>query len=1285
MPDFDPNEYLKKQSQSKGFDPNKYLEENTIEKKNSVQPVLPTGTQPSKRGFEPFLPQVPTKAPSVLLSNEQKQQREKERIGERFETTLLNVPTEFGKVGQFMRSAKKVKDTLPQVPTMKPDTGGMVVIPQGEKIGDSLRKGDTFQDVITDKFTNKKTALQKQIESAQEAFRTAQGEDVYGEIQDAQQLDYMSPERVEVERERKGNYVKFLYNQFLDGTGSAVSGIVDAALAIDRGMPMASPLSKSGLILDYYRKNYAKGVKNFLKDNIGAEVDKGLEAKYNEGMLTGAIGGLASSAPAMLTGGMTKGLSMVAQMYDGAIQSIESRPDADQWDNDTKTLFAGTLGLIQGQLEKYGLDKVLKGGELTNVIFKKILKSAEGKNITGNILENLIDESVKGVARVFAKGGVRAVDGFASEFYTGAGQEASAIGIESLFDKVTGKPIFDTSNKTNWIGFVDRIAKAGFQEGIGGFVLGGGVGMLSGASKKKIKEGQTVINEIDKQLDNPDTLPEVKEVLIQRKADSQANIDDIVDEEADKQSKMNSEDFAKSQELSKQVEKIDLALQDPNTGESVKAGLESQKKAIESEIDEILKNVPAIAKPTFDTEESLTEQIRAAEKEFNETGDSAEYQLKINDLNTRLENLVPAPEDAEIGKQRADRIAEIESILSNDDATFAETGSRPLLKEARVELKAELEKLRQEQGVKKEIKPKEDSNSALRDVDSTSKALEGKNTGLIEVQLLGVIAGNLVTGKSSEQTIAEEYHKAKVDGTNPELVKAVEDLLTPKPQEDAVQVETAGQVPVQPEAPVSEEVEQGKPEAEPKVVTEEGVKAEEVVSGAREDLKKPAIEVKNNAKDSVKGTKVSDENEEPIVVYHGTQRKFDTFELPSYFGNARYSTQGGAEMGMRGKGIFFSSNKDAAKSYSVLDKRKKSYVMEAYLDIKNPYIIDAKGKAWTGIIADEYKEGLQNKNYDGVIVKNVIDAANNEKLLGNVYAVKDPSQIKIIKEQPPAQEVEQLRAKEQAELKAAIPNADQYLTDGKVDEKKLTDPKDKKAFKKIYDKYNEIISPLLLEVALEDVNKARSVKYWMEPEFGAETNKYPQTGKPNSFIKREQSGTIMGGGKWASDDIVAYDKNGKIVGSISIEKEGEEKGAFKIVVREDAKRQGWGKKILDEAEKQGIDIVGNIKKNSFTQNGRNLVRNWLEGKKEAKAQEAPAKAEPKLKPRVETRIKFAKAIELFNDISATKGGAKKSRLASDRRRLMEQNPSIKYIDDNWRKISKQLEDKGLLKKEGNCP
>jgi hypothetical protein len=64
-------------------------------------------------------------------------------------------------------------------------------------------------------------------------------------------------------------------------------------------------------------------------------------------------------------------------------------------------------------------------------------------------------------------------------------------------------------------------------------------------------------------------------------------------------------------------------------------------------------------------------------------------------------------------------------------------------------------------------------------------------------------------------------------------------------------------------------------------------------------------------------------------------------------------------------------------------------------------------------------------------------------------------------EQTPAQEVKRLRAKEQAELKAAIPNADQYLTDGKVDRAKITDAKDLKKFDEIYDKYDKLITPLL--------------------------------------------------------------------------------------------------------------------------------------------------------------------------------------------------------------------------------
>jgi hypothetical protein len=710
--------------------------------------------------------------------------------------------------------------------------------------------------------------------------------------------------------------------------------------------------------------------------------------------------------------------------------------------------------------------------------------------------------------------------------------------------------------------------------------------LVSPKNKTKASELEQQKNQSLQDLANENIPIEAKNAILDVLENTNEQIDDLVNIDRKEVEQLNESQAGRVGEINEKIENIDLAINDANISESTKTILEKQKQELDSELDAIIA-APEIklAKPTFDTEESLTEEIRAAEKEFNETGDSAEYELKINDLNTRLENLVPAPEQQvetpteetsttdlfkidgqdkfyhASPKKREGRLKEGTApqfgkgvyFSTNRDLVIDEFGNE--VTEVQIKSKKPLfTDSKQESEVKDLAAKKWNEENLTYDTENEMYVdKDGNEVVPVEASDLGERLP-VSYYSSAAKELGYDVIVDKGSSSYDNEIVVIDESIIIYPQEDAVQVETTGQVPVQPEAPVSEEVEQGKPEAKPKVVTEEGVKAEEVVSGAREDLKKPAIEVKNNAKDSVKGTKVSDENEEPIVVYHGTQRKFDTFELPSYFGNARYSTQGGAEMGMRGKGIFFSSNKDAAKSYSVLDKRKKSYVMEAYLDIKNPYIIDAKGKAWTGIIADEYKEGLQNKNYDGVIVKNVIDAANNEKLLGNVYAVKDPSQIKIIKEQTPAQKVEQLRAKEQVELKAAIPNADQYLTDGKVDRTKITDAKELKKFDKIYDKYDKLITPLL-------------------------------------------------------------------------------------------------------------------------------------PKKEAPApkQEAPAKAEPKLKPRVETRIKFAKAIELFNDISATKGGAKKRTLSAKRKLFLEQNPSIKYIDDNWRKISKQLEDKGLLKKEGNCP
>ena len=64
---------------------------------------------------------------------------------------------------------------------------------------------------------------------------------------------------------------------------------------------------------------------------------------------------------------------------------------------------------------------------------------------------------------------------------------------------------------------------------------------------------------------------------------------------------------------------------------------------------------------------------------------------------------------------------------------------------------------------------------------------------------------------------------------------------------------------------------------------------------------------------------------------------------------------------------------------------------------------------------------------------------------------------------------------------------------------------------------------------------------------------------------------------------------------------------------------------------------------------------------------------------------FKKSQELFDKISDAAGGSKKRSIAEERRKFMDDNPDIKYIDDNMAYIYKQIEDNNLGKKEGNCP
>nr|DAI59741.1 MAG TPA: hypothetical protein [Caudoviricetes sp.] len=129
-------------------------------------------------------------------------------------------------------------------------------------------------------------------------------------------------------------------------------------------------------------------------------------------------------------------------------------------------------------------------------------------------------------------------------------------------------------------------------------------------------------------------------------------------------------------------------------------------------------------------------------------------------------------------------------------------------------------------------------------------------------------------------------------------------------------------------------------------------------------------------------SKVVDEKGKPLVVYHGTNTEFDTFDK---------------EKIKRGTGFWFSSNKETSKEYGD--------IKEFYLSVKNPIDVNKNRSDFIGfakeaipeipndvsehyIITDAlssviFKEYLQKKGYDAIS-------------LGDSYIVFEPNQIKSI-------------------------------------------------------------------------------------------------------------------------------------------------------------------------------------------------------------------------------------------------------------------------------------------------
>ena len=329
------------------------------------------------------------------------------------------------------------------------------------------RKAQQAAENLSNKLnTNLATYMAAQGEEPTKKMLGAQEQSAYNQLQAVIQKDLGN----------KGGRTGYLYNKLLQGTGATISGGIDAGLNLMKYAQPMSPLINEANILDY-RYNIAPDVKNFLKDQIGAEVDKGAERKFDEDFITSAVGGLAYSVPAMVS---PMGAGLYAQAYDSGLDLINSTEAGKDLTEGEKTLFASALGVIMGTLEKAGLDRYV-GRSIApqiarNTTFKAIKELAEkGVKITPDAIEGVAKREVNSIKNKLLNAGDQTYKAFLDEFTTGGLQELGTIGLEQSVNALKNKDIFDTQGMGEMFG---RVLKSAAQEGVGGGIMGVAKGSL---------------------------------------------------------------------------------------------------------------------------------------------------------------------------------------------------------------------------------------------------------------------------------------------------------------------------------------------------------------------------------------------------------------------------------------------------------------------------------------------------------------------------------------------------------------------------------------------------------------------------------------------------------------------------------------------------------------------------------------------------------------------------------------------------------------------------------------
>ena len=305
--------------------------------------------------------------------------------------------------------------------------------------------------------------------------------------------------------------------------------------------------------------------------------------------------------------------------------------------------------------------------------------------------------------------------------------------------------------------------------------------------------------------------------------------DDVINALKEKQSKpieLSTEQIGKGEDLSKktdaEIEKRMLDIEDGKGGDMVEFNrlekeMEKRERAtvFDVTLDEVNNAVDALLKKEKEQPNGYGSFIER--RDARETKEVANKYLNAKEIsdadlkNDFKEALMGNPATwyadglklRESMKEAANRGIDINDMLREVEKEFTKDGFS--IEEAKMVIARYLEPIFAKEKQSQPTPQTGKGEDWSRDVESTAKALDKIKGAVEDIQVkLGIL-------NPTAKGLSEAYHKAKADGSNPELVKAVEDLLG-KPKETKI-----------PNEPITEPVTKPIPEATP-TTKEQGVK-----------------------------------------------------------------------------------------------------------------------------------------------------------------------------------------------------------------------------------------------------------------------------------------------------------------------------------------------------------------------------------------------------------------------------------------------------------------------------